>query len=205
VQPVSTNEIAISGRCETHPGRPAVGRCESCGRLLCIGCAIPVRGQLLGPECVGEVLGPDVVREAAPPARRIRRPGLGVAGLGFAGALAASALPWSNRFSSHDSGLFGGWGFSPPSWSLVAAVAAAVGGAAWVAARWRPGRAEAIRWALLALAALVAAGSVLYLLAPPPFSHPWLGPWVALAAAVAAFAGVLWDARPSKGSPSGAP
>ncbi len=188
-----TNEIAVTGRCETHPGRPAVGRCESCGRLLCIGCAVPVRGQVLGPECVGEVLGPAAVQEVATPARRPRRPGLALAGVGFSGAVVASALPWSNRFSSHETGLFGGWGLSPLAWSLVAAVAAVLGATAWSVARWGPGLGRMLQWAMLALAVLVAAGAILYLLAPPPFSHPWLGPWVALAAGATAFAGVAWD------------
>ena len=199
---MSTNEVAVTGRCETHPGRPAVGRCESCGRLLCIGCAVPVRGQVLGPECVGEVLGPEAAHEVAVPPRRPRRPGLALAGVGFAGAVAASVLPWSNRFSSHETGLFGGWGLSPLAWSAVAAVAAVIGAAAWSVVRWRPGRGRMLRWALLALAVLVTAGAVLYLLAPPPFSHPWLGPWVALGAGAAAVGGLLWDRRrPAAASP----
>jgi hypothetical protein len=192
---VPTNEIAITGRCETHPGRPAVGRCDSCGRLLCIGCAVPVRGQVLGPECVGEVLGQEATHEVASPPRRPRRPGLRLAGVGFAGAVVASALPWSNRFSSHETGLFGGWGFSPLAWSLVAAGAGVIGAAAWVTAQWRPRRGRMLRGAMLALAGLVAAGAVLYLLGPPPFSHPWLGPWVALGAGTIALAGLLWDGR----------
>ncbi|MDP9343336.1 MAG: B-box zinc finger protein [Actinomycetota bacterium] len=202
---MSTNEVAVSGRCETHPGRAAVGRCESCGRLLCIGCAVPVRGQILGPECVGEVLGPDLAREAAAPSRQPRQPGLALAGVGFAGALVASALPWSTQFSSHASGLFGGWGFTPLSWSLVAAVAAVIGGAVWAVARWKAGRRETARWALLTMAVLVAAGAVLYLIAPPPFSRPWLGPWVALGAAATAFGGLLWDGRLARRTRSGAP
>src|SRR6266702_1185430 len=73
------------------------------------------------------------------------------------------------------------------------AVAAVLGATAWSVARWGPGLGRMLQWAMLALAVLVAAGAILYLLAPPPFSHPWLGPWVALAAGATAFAGVAWD------------
>ena len=150
---------------------------------------------MLGPECVTEVLGPDTAPGTARPPRRPRRPGLSLAGLGFLAALLASVLPWSNQFSSHDSGIFGGWGFSPLSWSLVAAVAAGIGVTAWAMARLRPGRGVVRRGVLPGLAVLVDAGGVLYPLAPPPFSHPWLGPWVALGAATLALGGTLWDGR----------
>ncbi len=198
---MSTNEATVTGRCEDHPGRPAVGRCEACGKLLCIGCAIPVRGQVLGPECVAEVLGPEVAADAALPARRAHRVGRGVAGLGFLGVLGASVLPWTTRFSSHAAGPFGGWEFSPVTWSLLASLGGAVGLAAWALIRRNRAMGRHWRWVLAGLAVLAAVGAVLFLLSPPPFSHPSLGPWVALAAAALSLGGTVWDARASRRPP----
>lgn len=68
---------------------------------------------------------------------------------------------------------------------MLAAVAAVAGFLLWVGRRYAsPSRA---RWdVLLALAgALVASASVFAILRPPPFTSPWLGPWVSLVAGVA--------------------
>lgn len=161
-----------------------------CGRPLCLSCAIPVRGQVLGAECLAAVLGPDGPPEEPAAPARPRQPGLTLAGAGFALAVAASLLPWT-RFGQ-GSGLFGAWGISPFRWSSLAALAGALGLALWVGARLTSRIPERTLARLLsAMAALAGLGSLLHLLHPPPFTHPWLGPWVALAAATAALAGSL--------------
>ena len=158
--------------------------CDECDRPLCLACAVPVRGRVLGQECLSSVLGEDAAVPDAPPAPR--RVGAGwLVGLGFLVAVVGSALPWT-RFSV-GSGLLGGWGFSPPRWSLLASGAALLGLACWAAWTFRgprPGR--WMRLVLAAMAILVAAGAVLHILHPPPFTHPAVGPWVALAGGVIA-------------------
>ena len=113
------------------------------------------------------------------------------AGGGFLGAVVGTTLPWSGPNYSHYTGLFGGWGFSPLAWSLVAALGAVAGLALWTAlmvGRWtsRP-----LAWLLPMAATLSVAGTILYLGWPPFATHPWLGPWVTLIAAAAALAGSL--------------
>ena len=63
-----TEERTTKGteRCATHPSRLTVGTCDVCGRPLCVECAVPVRGRVLGPECLSEVLGDDIPATPAP-------------------------------------------------------------------------------------------------------------------------------------------
>jgi hypothetical protein len=151
-----------------------------------------VRGEVYGPECLERILGPDALPPAVAGSRR-PVPYRVLTGIGFLTAAVASVLPWS-RFN-FGAGAFGGWGLSPLRWSLVAALAAAAGSLWWVVQWWLrrrprdPGR-PAIT---LVLAGLVAAGSVLDLLRPPPYTDPWLGPWVALSGAVLAGLGGLLE------------
>ena len=173
------------GTCELHLDKVAVGTCETCGRPLCLDCAVPVRGRVLGPECLSAILGPDAPQADPAPARR--RPSLVLSGMGFALALAATALPWS-RFGP-GSGPLGAWG-ATLRWSLLSAVAAALGLGLWAglnAVRLQPSRSAAAVFRVLAVA--IAAGAALTLLNPPPFVTPSAGPWAALGAAVVAFAG----------------
>src|SRR5437879_3371574 len=96
-----------AARCLTHPSSPSVALCDSCGRPLCLRCAVPVRGEVYGPECLAEVLGPDGATAAtalpAPPRNLL----FDLTGLGLVVAVVASLLPWT-RFGQ-PSGVFGGW------------------------------------------------------------------------------------------------
>ena len=48
-------------RCVHHPGRAAVARCSACEEPICLPCAVPVRGRVVGPECLAAELGdPDL-------------------------------------------------------------------------------------------------------------------------------------------------
>jgi hypothetical protein len=153
-----------------------------CGRGLCLACAVPVRGRLIGPECLASVLQdvPAPPRPSAP----VPRNGLQVAAAGFGLALVLTVLPWS-RFGEW-SGLFGAWSLH---WSLVAAAAALVGLGAAVAGLWRslPRGTEAV--ALLGAGTVATAGAVLHYAFPPPLSRPSSIPIAAAAAALAALAG----------------
>ena len=160
-------------RCETHPGSPSVARCARCGRTLCIACAVPVRGAVLGPEC----LPPDVAAEAlVEPARRAPMPRWWApAGAALTALVGSTVFPWT-RFGE-GSGWFGAWGL-PPRWSLLAAVAGTLALVLWLARR-HPGRGVAGAVVLLSIAA--AAGAELAILNPPPFTRATLAPWVAVA------------------------
>lgn len=175
----------------------AVGTCRGCGRGLCLACAVPVRGELYGSECVGDVLGAPVGDEA------VARPARDLSGLptplGLVGAVVASALPWSTPRSSFGRGPFGGWQVSPVSWSILASGAAVLGLALWLWWRIRRRPLTAGRRAtLLATVCLIAAGAMLYVAGPPFASRPGVGPWAALVTALMAGFGLLWTGRRSK-------
>lgn len=190
VVPTSERTTRAAGRCETHPGRPASHVCDSCGRALCLTCATPVRGQVLGPECVAPILGTDQEAAQSAPQRRIH-PTLIVAGIGSLAAVVGTVLPWSAPNFSHYTGLFGGWGFSPLAWSAVASIAAAGGLGLWIWAVLRGWSARTWILVMAVAASTAAAGSVLFLLWPPFATHPWLGPWATLGGAGTALAGSL--------------
>lgn len=187
-------------RCSLHVAVPSVATCDGCGREMCLACAIPVRGRTLGVECLASALGEDA---PVPPAEADQSFGSRrIAAMAFGAAVIATVLPWS-RFGQGDQP-FGAWG-TAPSWSLLAAVAAIAGLSACVLARIRP---HLVRiWDIGAAAAgvLVVAGSILSMARPPAFTSPWLGPWVALAAGLAATGAALapwWPARTPASGPS---
>jgi hypothetical protein len=178
-----------SERCDLHPGSPSVATCDGCGRPLCLACAVPVRGSVLGAECLAEVLGPGLGPEPSPPPDRGRFL-WAVIGIAFAISAVASLLPWT-RFGE-GSGLFGAWG-RHAEWSLLAAVAATTGLAAWLVASRSASRARRL-WVAVeaALGAAVFLGAALAAVHPPPFTRPWVGTWgaciggaIALGAAIA--------------------
>jgi hypothetical protein len=189
---MATGERTARASCELHPRSPSVARCDVCGRDLCLTCAVPVRGRVIGPECLPQVLGPEDLGEL-PSRPRPRRTLLWLSSAAFVVALVSTLLPWT-RFGT-GSGSFGAWSASF-RWSLIA-VGGAGGGtllAIVLVLRGRPvGRFSAA--ALAGLAVVVAAGAVLHALRPPSFTHASLGPWVALVAAAAGLAAAAWMLR----------
>ena len=159
--------------------------CDSCGRPLCLRCAVPVRGQVFGPECLPTVLGSEgaTLPHAVPaPPRDVR---LVVVAAGFVVALIGTVLSWT-RFGV-GSGTFGGWGISPLRWSTVASPAALLGAVIaviLVARRRDPGTFASV--ALLVLGSAAVVGAALHSVNPPPFTQAWLGPWVTLGGAAVA-------------------
>ncbi|MGZ5298438.1 MAG: hypothetical protein ACXWDU_02065 [Actinomycetota bacterium] len=188
-----TEERTTKGaeRCATHPSRLTVGTCEVCGRPLCVECAIPVRGRVLGAECLSEVLGDDIPASLPPrPWRRLRSPADRVTGALLAVAALATLLPWT-RFST-GSGFAGAWAFDE-RWSMLAACGAVIGFGAWLAFGRRP---SVARTAAIVAGTVVVAGSLLAALNPPPFTKPALAPWIGLAAGGgAAIAGAYTRSR----------
>jgi len=151
---------------------------------MCLACAIPVRGRVLGAECLPDDAGP-AGEEAGPPERRSGRPAA-LAGLGSLAALATTAFPWT-RFGT-GSGALGAWGTG--RWSLLAALASIAGLLVWAVARMRSGAPGRIASLVLTGAALgVVAGAGLAIMNGPPFTKPALTPWLCLAAGCLALAG----------------
>src|SRR5439155_6870103 len=169
-------------RCSAHPARHAVGACAGCGRPLCISCAVPVRGVVVGPESLTSF-----VEDAPVVERGVGRSGRAgdVAVLaGFALVLASSVLPWT-RFA--DPRLFGAWTWG---WALLAPVAAIAGLAAvplW--RRWLDPRFQASALGLLAVVAGL--GAVVYRLNPPLLAGSSLAPLLAVLGAAVALGGAI--------------
>jgi hypothetical protein len=148
---------------------------------MCLACAIPVRGLLIGPECLRDFVDDAPVVEPSPgPDPRV---GDRLALAGFAVVLVASFLPWA-RFA--DPRLFGAWVWG---WSLYAPAGAMAGLAAAFAGRLRPLDLP-IEAALYVAAAIAAgAGALLYRLDPPVLAGSSLAPLLALAGAATALVG----------------
>ena len=169
-------------RCANHPGVAGVGTCELCGRSLCIACAVPVRGTVIGPECLGSV-----VEDAppGPPPSLVIRPGgdrLAIAGFGLVTVL--SFFPWSKFGDS--SRFLGAWSLH---WSLAAAGAGVIGLLFAVSALRRPSdpMLEALVYAALGL--VVIGASLLHHHHPPPLTIGSLVAWLAVIGGVLAVVG----------------
>jgi hypothetical protein len=176
-----TEVAKTTDRCELHPGKATVARCDTCDRALCLVCATPVRGQVFGPECLPSDVSSD---EPVAPVRKSPMPRAWLAlGISLAILVAASFLPWT-RFGSA-SGWCGAWGW-PMRWSMLAALAGAPALVLWLARRRHPGRRVALILAMLAVAAGV--GALLAIANPPPFTKAAVAPWIALAAGLVATA-----------------
>lgn len=163
----------MTERCEVHPNRVAAVHCAECDRPICVRCAVPVRGRVLGPECLRDALGDEAPPESTP--KQARRPTVElVAGAAFCSAAAATLFPWT-RFAT-GSGFAGAWA-SDLRWSMLAATAAVAALVSWAAGRSaRPltSRAQIV----LGLAG--ALGAVMAIAHPPPFKHASIAPAVAL-------------------------
>ena len=190
-----TEERTTKGteRCATHPSRLTVGACDVCGRPLCVECAVPVRGRILGPECLSEILGDDIPATAPPRAWRRYRSSIDrMIGGSLVVAAVATLFPWT-RFST-GSGFAGAWALEV-RWSMLTACTAVIGLVLWLALGRRP---RAARTAAIICGALVTAGSLLAALNPPPFTKPALAPWISLTAgALAAILGIYASSRSS--------
>lgn len=179
-------EAAKTGeRCSTHASVAAIAHCADCDRPMCLACAIPVRGRVLGVECLPDDAGP-AGEQNAPPGRSGRAAAL--AGLGSLAALATTLFPWT-RFGT-GSGALGAWGTG--RWSLLAALASVACLFAWVIARMRssaPGRTANL--VLTGAAFGVVVGSGLSIMNGPPFTKPAATPWLCLGAGCLALAGAV--------------
>jgi hypothetical protein len=182
---VDTEERTSTTWCATHPGRPAVARCGVCDRPLCLACAVPVRGEAIGAECLSAVLGDDGV--PAPPERAHRPAAPFLALLGALVAVAGTALPWT-RFGP-GSAAFGAWS-GTMRWSVAAALGAVVTAVLALALVVRYLR-RVVGWGwfvlLLVPAAITGLAAVLHAVNPPGFTRPWIGGWVTLGGAAGTF------------------
>jgi hypothetical protein len=179
---------ARKGRCANHPAVARVGVCEMCGKPLCLSCAVPVRGRVIGPECLPKVLVD--ASEPVPIPRPISTRGNVIAAFGFGVVLFASVFPWS-RFGD-SSRYLGAWS---RHWSLVAVVAALLGLAVIAIGRARPIdlRVESAILAVLAMAA--GAAAFLHHRNPPLLSAPTSWPWLAVVGGAIAFLGAVVQMR----------
>lgn len=180
--------VADTERCPRHLAAAVVGTCDGCGEALCLTCAVPVRGRVLGPVCLEAELGdPPAPPEAVPEdAGRARA----VTDLGLAATLLATVLPWSGV--GLGASPFGAWGTADPRWASVVVLASLGGCAAAVTARARWVRVtDRVDRAVAAAAVLAAVAAVLAILAPPPYTSPAIGPWAAALAGTVAAAGAI--------------
>jgi hypothetical protein len=117
------------GPCAVHEERPSVGVCASCGRTVCLACAIPFRGRVLCEECAARELG-DPAPPPRPPARRPRTDVVAAVLVGI--ALLATVPPW-HSFGSL-TGVLSVWGAEQEPWALAAAIGtlAALLGMLWL-------------------------------------------------------------------------
>jgi len=173
------------GRCAHHPARAAVDRCDRCGEPVCISCAVPVRGRVLGPGCIAEELGDPALMQPPEPDRPLTGPSIAIAGALV--AVVATAGPWT-RTGAGDR-LLGAW-VADLRWSMIAAIAAILLLPASWQLRRRARRSDAV--AVTVLGVLVATASILAIVFPPTFQAASWGPWAALGgAAVAAAGGIV--------------
>ena len=150
------------GRCANHPGEAQVATCDACGRPLCLACAVPVRGSVVGPECVAEVV-PEVPDAPVPPGPSPR--GRTMAAAGFLITLVASLFPWARYGDA--SGALQAWA---PHWSLLAVAASLAGLVVWFVFRRRRGDRLVEATALFVLAGTSTVGALLHGLHPPALS-----------------------------------
>lgn len=185
-----------AARCLHHPALPRATACDVCGAPLCLTCAVPVRGNTVGPECLGKVLE-DSTSPVPPPAPvRQWTDVLAVAGFGLVAVL--SIFPWHHSLGT--SGFFRAW---TPHWSLLAVVAGIAG--LWLSVRmWRRPGDPRVEGALVIALGLVSAGAaLLHFHRPPPLSSPsaapifaMVGAGLAVVSGVAKWGALLRPARP---------
>ncbi|HEX4941481.1 MAG TPA: hypothetical protein VFW51_03025 [Actinomycetota bacterium] len=183
-------------RCVHHPSRAAVARCSACEEPICLPCAVPVRGRVIGPECLAAELGDPQL--TVPPETVTAVPGSMAAVAGAVVAVVATIGPWTRTGASDR--LLGAW---VPSirWSMIAALSAV---ALLVAAWWFRARGTRTLATLVIVGgAAVVSGSALAIAFPPTFQEASWGPWLGAAggaiAAAGAIASILAERRPRQG------
>ena len=126
-RPVGSDLSVGKQTCANHADRPAIDRCSSCGRTVCLGCAVPVRGSILCTGCAAREIG-----EPAPsvPVRTTTRLPEAIAGAALALALLGTVPPW-DRFGALTAP-FSAWRTTPSPWPLLATLALVVAAAAVV-------------------------------------------------------------------------
>jgi hypothetical protein len=180
--------------CAVHGDRAAVARCEQCGRLACLACAIPFRGRVLCSSCTARALGEPSPEPAV--SQPSHGPDLAAAAL-LGMALLLTLVPW-HRFGALTQTL-SAWRAEPDPWPTVACgllLAAAVVLAVPVVRRRPAGRPFTLAYA--ALAGLAGAATLRAFLGTPDFVRHTPAPVgiVALCAGAVAIGGVrLFRAR----------
>lgn len=163
-------------RCPRHASAPVVGTCDVCGEPLCITCAVPVRGRVLGPRCLEAELGdppapPPALPTAPDPVRRL-------ADAALLATLLTTTLPWSGV--GLGAGPFGAWGTADPRWASVVVLASLAGSGMAFWWRMRGGRDARRADRVSSAATLTATGAaMLAIIVPPPYTSPAIGPWAA--------------------------
>lgn len=190
-----TPGVVTHERCVHHPGRAAVARCSACEEPICLPCAVPVRGRVIGPECLATELGDP---QLTVPPETVTTPLSVAAVAGAVVAVVATIAPWT-RTGAGDR-LFGAW---VPSvrWSMIAALAAV---ALLVVAWWFRARGTRTPAILVIVGgAAVASGSALAIAFPPTFQEASWGPWLGVVGGVVAAAGgiasISAERRPGQG------
>ncbi|HEX6398858.1 MAG TPA: hypothetical protein VF108_00130, partial [Actinomycetota bacterium] len=183
-------------RCVHHPSRAAVARCSACEEPICLPCAVPVRGRVIGPECLAAELGDPQL--TVPPEAVTAVPGSMAAVAGAVVAVVATFGPWT-RTGAGDR-LLGAW-VPTIRWSMVAALAAV---ALLVVAWWFRARGTRTLATLVIFGgAAVASGSALAIAFPPTFQEAAWGAWIgAVGGAIAvagAIASISAERRPRQG------
>jgi hypothetical protein len=180
-------DTAPHERCVHHPTKGAVARCSACEQPVCLTCAVPVRGRVLGPECLAAELGDPGITTSPVSERSVAGSWMAVAGAVL--ALVATVGPWT-RTGAGDR-MFGAW---VPSlrWSMAAAVAAvALLASAW----WFRAHGSRVATLFVILAgAGVSAAAALSIAFPPTFQAASWGPWVAAVGGAIGAAGATVNA-----------
>ena len=186
--------VGRPGRCANHPAVPEVGHCSVCGRALCLTCATPVRGALVGPECLSAVL--DEIPPPTPVPIRVPAAATWLVIGGFGLVVVLSIFPWSRYGDS--SGFLEAW---TVHWSLLAVAAGLAGFAAalWLARHPADARIETAVYA--GLAVVVATAALLHARRPPPLSDFAVTPLLAILAALLALAGTVMRFRALRTAP----
>lgn len=168
-------------RCSLHPDRAAVGRCERCGRTVCLECAVPFRGGIRCERCAALELGEPA--PSSPERRRRLRAEHAELALLLVAAI-ATILPW-HRSGTLTSPL-SAWSFGLDGWAALACVVLATAVVLVLLALLRP---SSGRWALAAgsmFSALSAMAIGIALARAPGFFSSTPAPFLALGATIAA-------------------